>query len=71
MNKQSNTYTVIYIILLVAVVGTAMALTALALKPQQKANADADKMKQILASIKVTPEKADILNAFDQYITDH
>ena len=70
MNKQSNTYTVIYIILLVAVVGTAMALTALALKPQQKANADADKMKQILASIKVTPEKADILNAFDQYITD-
>lgn len=70
MNKQSNTYTVIYIILLVAVVGTAMALTALALKPQQKANADADKMKQILASIKITPDKADILNAFDQYITD-
>ncbi|MBO4379700.1 MAG: NADH:ubiquinone reductase (Na(+)-transporting) subunit C [Muribaculaceae bacterium] len=70
MNKQSNTYTVIYIILLVAVVGTAMALTALALKPQQKANADADKMKQILASIKITQDKADILNAFDQYITD-
>ena len=70
MNKQSNTYTVIHIILLVVVVGTAMALTALALKPSQKANADADKMKQILASIKITPEKADIIDAFNQYVTD-
>ena len=34
MNKQSNTYTIIYIIVLVLVVGSALALTAMALKPR-------------------------------------
>ena len=42
MNKQSNTYTIIYIVALVIIVGTALAFTALSLKPLQTANADAD-----------------------------
>ena len=69
MNKQSNIYTVLYIILLVVVVGTAMALTSLALKPAQKANAAADKMKQILSSINVVADKSEIQNVFDTTIT--
>ena len=32
MNKQSNTYTIIYIIVLVVLVGTALAATSLSLK---------------------------------------
>lgn len=70
MNKQSNTYTIIYIIILVVVVGAALAATSLALKPQQTANADADKMKQILASVHIVPTKGDVQADFSKYITD-
>lgn len=52
------------------VVGTALALTAMSLKDRQQANADADKMRQILASVKVVPEKNEIISDFDKYITD-
>ncbi len=69
MNKQSNTYTIIYIIALVLVVGSALALTAMALKPRQQANADADKMRQILASVHVSADDNDVIATFDSYIT--
>ena len=39
----------------------ALAFTALSLKPLQTANADADKMKQILASVHIAPAKSDII----------
>lgn len=70
MNKQSNVYTIIYIIVLVVVVGAALAFTALSLKPLQTENANADKMKQILASVHVVPEKGAVIQDFDRYITD-
>ncbi|MCC8037450.1 MAG: NADH:ubiquinone reductase (Na(+)-transporting) subunit C [Bacteroidales bacterium] len=69
MNKQSNVYTIVYIIVLVVVVGAALAFTAMGLKPKQIENANADKMKQILASVLITPEKDSVVTAFDQYIT--
>lgn len=55
---------------LVVVVGAALALTALSLKPRQVENANADKMKQILASVHVVPEAGQIIDTFDSYITD-
>ncbi|MDE6152738.1 MAG: NADH:ubiquinone reductase (Na(+)-transporting) subunit C [Muribaculaceae bacterium] len=55
MNKQSSTYTIIYIIVLVVVVGTALALVTTKLKPEQTKNANADKMKQILAAVHCAP----------------
>ena len=58
MNKQSNTYTIIYIILLVVVVGTALAATSLALRP-----------RQILAAAMISPEKGNVVADFDRYIT--
>ncbi len=70
MNKQSNVYTIIYIIILVVVVGAALAFTALSLKPLQTENANADKMKQILASVHVVPEKGAVIEDFNKYITD-
>ncbi len=70
MNKQSNSYTIIYIIALVLVVGSALALTAMALKPLQQENADADKKRQILASVHVTAGADEISSTFDRYVTD-
>ncbi len=70
MNKQSNVYTIIYIVVLVVVVGAALAFTALSLKPLQTENANADKMKQILASVHIVPENGQVIQDFDRYITD-
>ncbi|MCC8114876.1 MAG: NADH:ubiquinone reductase (Na(+)-transporting) subunit C [Bacteroidales bacterium] len=69
MNKQSNVYTIIYIIVLVAVVGTALAFISMGLKERQTANVNADKMRQILASVHITPDKSQIIPDFEKYIT--
>ncbi len=69
MNKQSNSYTIIYIIVLVVLVGTALAATSLALKDKQQENVNADKMSQILAAAHITPAKSDVVADFDRYIT--
>ena len=70
MNKQSNTYTIIYIIILVVVVGTALAATSLALRGRQQDNVNADKMGQILAAALIAPEKGKVVSEFDRYITE-
>lgn len=69
MNKQSNTYTIIYIVVLVLVVGTALAATSLALRSRQQDNVNADKMAQILAAALISPEKNQVVAEFDRYIT--
>ena len=56
--------------MLVLVVGSALALTAMALKPRQQENADADKKRQILASVHVVAEASEIASTFDKYVTD-
>lgn len=69
MNKQGNTYTIIYIIVMVLVVGAALAFTAMSLRSRQQANADADKMRQILASVLVTPESGDVIDTYESTVT--
>lgn len=68
MNKQSNTYTLIYILVLVAVVGAALAFTATSLAPKQEANADADKMSQILLAVHKSSEPDNVISDFKKYI---
>ena len=70
MNKQSNIYTILYIVVLVVVVGTALAATSLALKPRQQENIDADKMNQILAAALITPAQGQTMADFKRYITE-
>ncbi len=69
MNKQSNVYTIIYIIVLVVVVGAALALTSNALKNKQLDNARADKMGQILTAAHIEYDKKNVIASFDKYIT--
>lgn len=68
MNKQSNLYTTIYIIVLVALVGTALAVTSLSLRDRQQENINADKMRQILASVNISTDKSDIVATFNDVI---
>lgn len=69
MNKQSNVYTTIYIIVLVLVVGTALAAISLALRDRQQANADEDKMRQILSAVHIVSEKGQVIADYQKYIT--
>ena len=70
MNKQSNIYTVIYIIVLVLLVGTALAVTALSLSDRQQSNIKADKMCQILASVKVASDASNAEELYKKYISE-
>jgi Na+-transporting NADH:ubiquinone oxidoreductase subunit C len=70
MNKQSNVYTLVYIIILVVVVGAALAFTAISLKDRQQANADADKMRQILASVNIRPAADSIIADYEKFVIE-
>ena len=50
MNTNSNTYTVIYSIILVVVVAAVLAFAAMFLKPDQEANVKKDTISQILTA---------------------
>lgn len=69
MNKQSNVYTLLYIVVLVVAVGAALAFTAMSLKSRQQANADADKMRQILMAVHLVAD-SDVKSLYDKTITD-
>lgn len=69
INKQSNVYTIVYITVMVIVVGAALALTALSLKDKQTENAQADKMKQILMSVRIASDRASVVDDYHRYIT--
>ena len=63
MNKNSNTYIVIYSTVMVVVVATLLAVAALALKSRQDANILNEKKQAIMASLGVTDQN------YDAYIT--
>ena len=66
MNTNSNTYTVIYSIILVVVVAAVLAFAAMFLKPTQEANVKKDTISQILTA--ATVEGADILATYQENI---
>ena len=70
MKKESNTYSIIYILVLALVVGTALAFTAGALSGRQQANADRDKERQILASIHITAPSDSVSEVYDSHIVN-
>lgn len=67
INKQSNIYTIIYIVVLVVLVGTGLAFTSMGLRSKQQQNADADKMRQILSSVRIAGEN-DVIETFGRVI---
>ena len=65
MNTNSNTYTVIYSIILVVVVAAVLAFAAMFLKPTQEANVKKDTIGQILtAATFADVEDAKILDTY-------
>ncbi len=66
MNTNSNTYTVIYSIILVVIVAAVLAFAAMFLKPTQEANVKKDTISQILTA--ATVEGEDILATYKDAI---
>lgn len=69
MNRQGNTYTVIYSVLLVLVVGVVLSLVYQALRPTQEKNIADDTKKQILAAARITiAEGETVSDVYDSHI---
>lgn len=65
MNRQSNTYTIIYSAVLVLVVGIVLSVVYQALRPAQEENIANDTKRQILAAARIVPEEGQ--NVADLY----
>ena len=65
MNRQSNTYTILYAVGLVLVVGLGLSAVYQALKPKQQENIANDTKAQILKAALITPQKGE--NVSDVY----
>lgn len=70
MNKQSNTYTILYSAIMVVVVGAVLALTYMALKPKQDENIANDKRMQILSAVHLTATDGDYRSVYEKYISE-
>ncbi len=70
MNKNSNTYQILYASVMVLLVGVVLAFIYMALKPKQDVNIANDKRSQILASLHIdAPSEAEIPSTYEKYVT--
>ena len=70
MNRQSNSYTIIYSTVLVIVVGVVLSVVYQALRPMQVENIANDTKRQILAAARIVPEQNEnISDVFSSHIT--
>lgn len=70
MNKQGNTYTILYSAIMVIVVAAILAFASVSLRPLQQENIRVDKMMQILSSVHIASTAQDAVSLYDKYITD-
>ena len=69
INKNGTGYTFGFAIVMVVVVGAALAATAISLKPLQQANAADKKMMDILGAIKVDSQRDNAKELFVKHVT--
>lgn len=70
MNRDSNSYTIIYAAVMVVLVAVALAFTSQSLRSAQKKNEDNDKRQQILRSINVTVSAAEAEAKYNELVKD-
>ena len=69
MNKNSNTYQILYAAVMVLLVGSLLALIYMALKPKQNENIANDSRKQILSALHIAaPDDSQIKETYEKYI---
>lgn len=69
MNKNSNTYQILYAAVMVLIVGTVLAFIYMALKPKQNENIANDTRKQIMSALHIaTPSDDQVKVTYEKYI---
>ena len=69
MNKNSNTYQILYAAVMVLIVGTVLAFIYMALKPKQNENIANDTRKQIMSALHIaTPSDDRVKETYEKYI---
>ena len=69
MNKNSNTYQILYAAVMVLLVGTVLAFIYMALKPKQNENIANDTRKQILSALHIaSPDDSQVKEVYEKYI---
>lgn len=70
MNKQGNTYTFLYSIVLVVVVAALLSIVALWLQPIQGENIENEKRQNILRSVNISSTAVDSKALYEKYIKE-
>lgn len=70
MNKQGNTYTFLYSVILVVVVAAVLATVALSLQPAQNKNIENEKRQNILSSVNISSTAEESKTKFEEYIKE-
>ena len=70
MNKQGNTYTFLYSVVLVVVVAALLSIVSLSLQPRQNENRQNEKRQNILRAIHISSTAAKSAELFDKYIKE-
>ncbi|MDR1756550.1 MAG: NADH:ubiquinone reductase (Na(+)-transporting) subunit C [Culturomica sp.] len=70
MNRQGNTYTFIYAVVLVVIVAALLAVVSLWLQPQQNENVENEKRRNILSAVKIEASAETSKELFDKYIIE-
>jgi len=68
VNKESNSYTIIFAVIMVVVVGSVLSIVASTLKPYQVKNVENEKKKNILSAIGVEVELGEAAGEFEKYV---
>ena len=69
MNREGNSYTIIYATVMVVVVAAALSFASLSLKPRQTKNVEVAKKTDILRSVKIASTADNGESLYDKYIS--
>ena len=64
MNRDKNSYVLIYAAVMVILAAVLLAGAAIVLRPAQQENANIDKMQQILRALGQSPDKSAVISTY-------
>lgn len=70
MNRESNSYTIIYAAVMVILVALGLSFTHQSLLDKQTANENIDKMQQLLRSLNINAEANEAESTYNELVTD-
>ncbi len=70
MNRNSNSYTLIFSVIMVVAVASILTFVAVSLQPAQKKNLDIEKKRNILAALNIVTNTDNAVELFDSHVIE-